>query len=153
MRRRIVPVIGTLAVALILAQRGTLAECINVGPGPAEPPKPPPPIVVAGAICGTTSIDGSKPTDLAGISLSLFDEHDVLVATTQLDSNARFEFSDLPSGRYRLQPESGFAHTDETIEVAQGGQLACDRPLFVKLNIGVECATASRISTTRPQGF
>ena len=138
-------------MAVILVQGKPLAECVTLNADPTTPNELPP-IVVSGALCGTTSVDGLEPNKLGGLSLNLVDEHDVLVATTHTNSKATFKFSRLPRGIYHLQPPNGFARTKQLIEVTLGAQVACDRPLFVKLQVSGECAL-SRITTARPPGF
>jgi len=152
---------GVVAWCSFLAQPNIMAECLTLRADEhgtlrvVEDTRfdAPAPIAVSGALCGTARIDRAEARLVSGLPLNLFDEHDVLVATTVVDATGSFKFSPVASGRYRLEPPVGFFPSKQAIEVTAVANNTCDHPLYVSVSFPSECAPLTRVTTTRPPGF
>ena len=153
--------VGVVGIASFLVQPIIQAECLILGPDghggwrELEDHRfdPPAPIAISGSLCGMARIDRMEPRLAAGLSLKLFDEHDAIVASVRVDAAGSFKFSPLATGRYRLEPEAGLYPSKQVIDFTAVDTNTCDQPLYVTVSVPAECATLTRITTTRPPGF
>ena len=157
MRRTLAILSFVTAAGLMLPPSARAGECVTLtwtsdgkwGPA-AEPAEPPAPLPVSGAICGLVSLEGQRNLAL-GLTLDLFDQGGIRVATVKLDSAAKFQFDRLPTGRYRIAGNTVFASILEGwIELTSPDQQSCRTPLQIDLKVAAECAQ-SHMSTTLPR--